>query len=68
VINFKYFDVVGENTIAVVAIAGASGGFADPFLCPDYKWDFRFPRVESIDGSGHTFGHVAPEKEELVMS
>jgi glutamate decarboxylase len=34
-------------------IDGASGGFVNPFLYPDYKWDFRLPRVQSINASGH---------------
>ncbi|MEI6194991.1 MAG: glutamate decarboxylase [Verrucomicrobiota bacterium] len=87
-------ELVDENTICVVAIAGqtftgedddiqaihdwldqyekrtgisipmhidgASGGFVNPFLYPDYKWDFRLPRVLSINASGHKFGLVPP--------
>ncbi|MBT2748627.1 MULTISPECIES: glutamate decarboxylase [unclassified Lysobacter] len=87
-------ELVDENTIAVVAIAGqtftgedddiqeihawldeyekrtghsvpmhidgASGGFVNPFLYPDYEWDFRLPRVQSINASGHKFGLVPP--------
>jgi glutamate decarboxylase len=87
-------DLVDENTICVVAIAGqtltgedddieeihdwldqyekrtgvsipmhidgASGGFVNPFLYPDYEWDFRLPRVESINASGHKYGLVPP--------
>jgi glutamate decarboxylase len=91
----KHLDeLVDENTICVVAIAGqtftgedddiqeihdwldkyqkrtginipmhidgASGGFVNPFLYPDYKWDFRLPRVQSINASGHKFGLVPP--------
>jgi len=41
-------------------IDGASGGFVNPFLYPDYKWDFRLPRVMSINASGHKFGLVPP--------
>ncbi len=41
-------------------IDGASGGFINPFCYPDYKWDFRFPRVQSINASGHKFGLVPP--------
>jgi glutamate decarboxylase len=41
-------------------IDGASGGFVNPFLYPDYKWDFRLPRVQSINASGHKYGLVAP--------
>ncbi|MFA0813720.1 glutamate decarboxylase [Microbulbifer epialgicus] len=87
-------ELVDENTIAVVAIAGqtftgeddafraihswldrheektghnipmhidgASGGFVNPFLYPNYHWDFRLPRVKSINASGHKFGLVPP--------
>ena len=41
-------------------IDGASGGFVNPFLYPDYEWDFRLPRVESINASGHKYGLVPP--------
>ena len=41
-------------------IDGASGGFVNPFLYPNYKWDFRLPRVQSINASGHKFGLVPP--------
>ncbi len=41
-------------------IDGASGGFVNPFLYPDYKWDFRLPRVLSINASAHKFGLVYP--------
>jgi glutamate decarboxylase len=41
-------------------IDGASGAFVNPFLYPDYAWDFRFPRVQSINASGHKFGLVPP--------
>jgi glutamate decarboxylase len=41
-------------------VDGASGGFVNPFLYPNYKWDFRFPRVQSINASGHKFGLVPP--------
>ncbi|GAB2898803.1 glutamate decarboxylase [Microbulbifer echini] len=93
--NSKHLDeLVDENTIAVVAIAGqtftgeddsfraihnwldrhqektghdipmhidgASGGFVNPFLYPNYHWDFRLPRVKSINASGHKFGLVPP--------
>src|SRR6202453_747655 len=39
---------------------GASGGFVAPFLHPDLKWDFRVPRVASINASGHKYGLVYP--------
>jgi len=41
-------------------IDGASGAFVNPFLYPDYEWDFRLPRVASINASGHKFGLVYP--------
>ncbi len=41
-------------------IDGASGGFVNPFVYPDYEWDFRMPRVKSINASGHKFGLVPP--------
>jgi len=38
----------------------ASGGFIAPFLQPDLRWDFRVPRVSSINASGHKYGLVYP--------
>ncbi len=43
-----------------VHVDGASGGFVAPFLAPDLPWDFRVPRVASINTSGHKFGLVYP--------
>ncbi|HFT5241157.1 TPA: glutamate decarboxylase [Yersinia enterocolitica] len=40
-------------------IDGASGGFLAPFCAPELEWDFRLPRVKSINTSGHKFG-LAP--------
>ncbi|MGW4897249.1 glutamate decarboxylase [Kitasatospora sp. NPDC004240] len=40
-------------------IDAASGGFIAPFLHPDLGWDFRLPRVASINASGHKYG-MAP--------
>jgi glutamate decarboxylase len=37
-------------------IDAASGGFVAPFLHPELIWDFRIPRVKSINASGHKFG------------
>ena len=37
-------------------VDGASGGFLAPFCAPDLVWDFRLPRVKSINASGHKFG------------
>ncbi len=43
-----------------VHVDGASGAFVAPFLAPDLEWDFRVPRVASINTSGHKFGLVYP--------
>jgi glutamate decarboxylase len=40
-------------------VDAASGGFLAPFCAPDLVWDFRLPRVRSINASGHKFG-LAP--------
>jgi glutamate decarboxylase len=40
-------------------IDAASGGFIAPFVQPALVWDFRIPRVKSINASGHKFG-LAP--------
>jgi len=37
-------------------VDGASGGFIAPFIHPSVVWDFRIPRVKSINASGHKFG------------
>lgn len=42
-----------------IHVDGASGGFLAPFCAPDIEWDFRLPRVKSINTSGHKFG-LAP--------
>lgn len=39
-----------------IHIDAASGGFVAPFLDPGLVWDFRIPRVKSINASGHKFG------------
>jgi glutamate decarboxylase len=43
-----------------VHVDAASGGFVAPFLNPDLAWDFRLPRVASINVSGHKYGLVYP--------
>ena len=56
-----------------IHVDAASGGFIAPFIHPSLVWDFRLPRVKSINASGHKFG-LAPlgcgwaiwrEKEDL---
>lgn len=39
-----------------IHVDAASGGFVAPFITPDLVWDFRLPRVVSINTSGHKFG------------
>jgi glutamate decarboxylase len=41
-------------------VDAASGGFVAPFLQPEVEWDFRIPRVQSINASGHKYGLVYP--------
>jgi glutamate decarboxylase len=43
-----------------IHVDGASGGMIAPFLDPDLVWDFRLPRVASINTSGHKYGLVYP--------
>jgi glutamate decarboxylase len=43
-----------------VHVDGASGAMIAPFLDPDLPWDFRLPRVASINTSGHKYGLVYP--------
>ena len=42
-----------------IHVDAASGGFLAPFCAPDVLFDFRLPRVKSINASGHKFG-LAP--------
>jgi glutamate decarboxylase len=41
-------------------VDGASGAMIAPFLDPELVWDFRLPRVASINTSGHKYGLVYP--------
>jgi glutamate decarboxylase len=43
-----------------VHVDGASGAFVAPFIDTDVIWDFRLPRVASINASGHKYGLVHP--------
>ena len=43
-----------------IHVDGASGAFVAPFLQPELVWDFRLPRVKSINTSGHKYGLVYP--------
>ena len=48
-------------------IDAASGGFLIPFSQPDLEWDFRLPRVRSINVSNHKFGLVYPGMGTVVF-
>src|SRR3954470_18124265 len=52
--------VAGGGPDVPVHVDGASGGFVAPFVQPDLVWDFRLPRVHSINASGHKYGLVYP--------
>jgi glutamate decarboxylase len=43
-----------------IHVDAASGGFVAPFIQPEVVWDFRIPRVQSINASGHKYGLVYP--------
>jgi len=48
-------------------IDAASGGFVIPFSQPKLEWDFRLPRVRSINVSNHKFGLVYPGMGTVVF-
>ena len=51
-----------------IHVDAASGGFIAPFLDPELEWDFRLPRVRSINASGHKYGLVYPGVGWVVWS
>ncbi|MFI6857217.1 glutamate decarboxylase [Streptomyces sp. NPDC050416] len=55
-------DAVQERTglDIPVHVDGASGAMVAPFLDEDLVWDFRLPRVASVNTSGHKYGLVYP--------
>nr|WP_206024495.1 glutamate decarboxylase [Rhodococcus sp. 14C212] len=54
-------DVAGAGGPDVpLHVDAASGGFVVPFLHPELEWDFRVPRVVSINVSGHKYGLTYP--------
>jgi glutamate decarboxylase len=53
-------DLEEEHGLDVpIHVDAASGGFIAPFIHANVVWDFRIPRVKSINASGHKFG-LAP--------
>jgi glutamate decarboxylase len=54
-------DVAQRTGVDVpIHVDGASGAMIAPFLDEDLGWDFRLPRVASINTSGHKYGLVYP--------
>lgn len=43
-----------------IHVDGASGAMIAPFIDEKLNWDFRLPRVQSINTSGHKYGLVYP--------
>jgi glutamate decarboxylase len=43
-----------------IHVDGASGAMIAPFIDKHLMWDFRLPRVQSINTSGHKYGLVYP--------
>ena len=50
----------GGGVDVPIHVDGASGAMIAPFLDPELAWDFRLPRVASINTSGHKYGLVYP--------
>ena len=50
----------GQGLDIPIHVDGASGAMIAPFLQPELAWDFRLPRVASINTSGHKYGLVYP--------
>ncbi|KIW88911.1 glutamate decarboxylase [Cladophialophora bantiana CBS 173.52] len=54
-------DLLVEREIdCPIHVDAASGGFVAPFVNPNLVWDFRLPKVVSINVSGHKYGLVYP--------
>ncbi|KAF4230388.1 hypothetical protein CNMCM6457_005964 [Aspergillus fumigatiaffinis] len=63
----QYEDVKAINDLLIkkkidcpIHVDAASGGFVAPFENPSLEWDFRLPKVVSINVSGHKYGLVYP--------
>lgn len=61
----QYEDVKAINDLLIerdidcpIHVDAASGGFVAPFVKPELVWDFRLPKVVSINVSGHKYGLV----------
>lgn len=62
-VNLDFITGVAENstmlTLCLAKVDAASGGFVAPFVNPTLVWDFRLPKVVSINVSGHKYGLVS---------
>ncbi|RMZ68617.1 glutamate decarboxylase [Pyrenophora seminiperda CCB06] len=63
----EYEDIKAINDLLVernmdvnIHVDAASGGFVAPFVNPGLLWDFRLPKVTTINVSGHKYGLVYP--------
>ncbi|GIJ90575.1 hypothetical protein Asppvi_009533 [Aspergillus pseudoviridinutans] len=63
----QYEDVKAINDLLIrkkidcpIHVDAASGGFVAPFVNPSLEWDFRLPKVVSVNVSGHKYGLVYP--------
>ncbi|KAF2843788.1 glutamate decarboxylase [Patellaria atrata CBS 101060] len=52
--------LIERNIDCPIHVDAASGGFVAPFVAPKLEWDFRLPKVVSINVSGHKYGLVYP--------
>ncbi|MFE5670403.1 glutamate decarboxylase [Agromyces sp. NPDC056523] len=60
-VQAKLDDIQAKTGLDIpIHIDGASGAMIAPFLQPELEWDFRVPRVQSINTSGHKYGLVYP--------
>jgi glutamate decarboxylase len=53
-------ELAADGLDVPIHVDAASGGFVVPFLQPELEWDFRLPRVVSINVSGHKYGLTYP--------
>lgn len=62
--------LVEKNIDCPIHVDAASGGFVAPFVVPDLEWDFRLPKVVSINVSGHkvTFASCARYTPRLSLT
>ncbi|KAH8697969.1 glutamic acid decarboxylase [Talaromyces proteolyticus] len=52
--------LINKNIDCPIHVDAASGGFIALFVNPNFIWDFRLPKVGSINPSSHKYGLVYP--------